>query len=59
MKKLTWNQFLSACKLAWETEGQGSDEVKIVHSYLLKCEKNSSMGLIQVAAAAYKMYMSN
>jgi len=50
---MNWNQFLSACKTAWETEGQRQQKV---HSYLLRCEKTTSMTLLQVAASAYKLY---
>lgn len=52
---MNWNQFLSACKTAWSTEGQQESRV---HSYLLRCEKTPSMTLVQVAASAYKLYKS-
>ena len=58
MKQLTWNEFLSTCKEAWKTEGQGSNQVKTVHGYLLSCEKKPSMTKMQVAASAYKLYKS-
>jgi len=56
MKNLTWNQFLSACSIAWQTDGNME---KDVHCFLLACEKNSSMGKIQVASSAYQLYKKN
>ena len=50
---MNWNEFLSAAKTAWATEGQ---QQQSVHSYLLRCEKKTSMTLLQVAAGAYKLY---
>lgn len=52
---MNWNQFLSACKTAWATEGQQESRV---HSYLLRCEKTPDMTLVQVAASAFKLYKS-
>jgi len=52
---MNWNEFLSAAKTAWTTEGQQQQKV---HSYLLRCEKTPGMTLVQVASSAYKLYKS-
>ena len=56
---ITWNQFLSFCKIAWKTEGQGDASTQLVHSYLLRCEKSIDMTKIQVAISAYQLYKAN
>lgn len=50
---MNWNDFLAGCKTAWATEGQQQSKV---HSYLIRCDKMPNMGLIQIAASAYRLY---
>ena len=56
MKNLKWNEFLSDCKEAWETEGMNcSNEVKQVHGFLIACDKRGTNSKIEVAAKAYEL----
>ena len=56
MKNLKWNEFLSNCKEAWETEGMNcSNEVKKVHGFLLACDKTGTNSKMEVAAKAYEL----
>lgn len=52
----TWNEFLSNCKDAWETEGMNCcNEVKKAHGYLIACDKTGTNSKIEVAAKAYEL----
>ncbi|WP_297095588.1 hypothetical protein [uncultured Draconibacterium sp.] len=54
MKK--WNDFLSDCKEAWETEGVNcSNDAQKANSLLLRCDKSNTESLIQVASKAYEL----
>jgi hypothetical protein len=56
MNRLTFNEFQSLCKEAWKAEGNGSNKVILVHNCLLRCYKNTGMGLKQVISSAWKCY---
>jgi len=56
MKNNKWNEFLSKCQEAWETEGMNcSNEVKQVHGLLIACDKRGTNSKIEVAAKAYEL----
>lgn len=57
-KNITWNEFQALCKEAWATGGQGSNDVQLAHSYLLRCGKKPKMTLQQVASSAYRLMQS-
>lgn len=54
--KIKWNEFQTLCHEAWRTEGQGSNDVKTVHNYLVNCEKKVTMFLNEVISSAWKLY---
>jgi hypothetical protein len=55
---MTYNEFQSACKEAWRTEGQGSNIVRIAHICLCRVEKIVGMPKSALISAAWKIYKS-
>jgi len=54
---MNYQQFLSACSEAWKTQGNSqTKDVKAAYECLCLCQKTPQMSLVQVAAAAWKIY---
>lgn len=58
---MTYNEFQSACKRAWATEGQGDNDCQTAHRCLcaVPFEEKKDITLTQLIAAAWRIYKSN
>jgi hypothetical protein len=53
---MTYNEFQTACKKAWETEGHGNSDIQAAHQALLAVEKTTRMTKVEIIAAAWSIY---
>lgn len=57
MEKIkTWQEWLSLCKDAWQTDSPIVHELKVVKGYLLMVDKTPKDSLQKIAGNAWKLY---
>jgi len=56
---MNYNQFQRACKEAWQTDGQGDENIRMAHKALLSYHKVVGETKKQAIARAWQYYKSN